>query len=187
MNAHELDSESSLPRTFVESKRVRIRQLCNKDLAAFQKYRDREDVARFQSWVEWTTREAQAFIRNMKNVDLVRIGEWIQVGIALSESDELIGDIGIWQHRHQPEVAQIGYTIDPEFQQQGFAREAVAATCVHLFEAYKIKKILATVDTRNVPSMRLLHALGFVVIEKAHTSFKLEACEEWTFELCSSL
>ncbi|HEY1329788.1 MAG TPA: GNAT family N-acetyltransferase [Casimicrobiaceae bacterium] len=58
--------------------------------------------------------------------------------------------------------AHLAYFIFTAFQRQGYAREACAAAIAHLHDAYDVDDVVASVDTRNTASQRLLDSLQFV-------------------------
>ena len=59
----------------------------------------------------------------------------------------------------------IGYLLFPGFWRSGIGREAVAGMVDYLFDRYTLHEISASIDTRNVRSLRLVEALGFVFEE----------------------
>jgi len=70
-------------------------------------------------------------------------------------------DIGLFTPADDPAVARIGYTLSPDWQGRGLAREAVAALIAYLFGSRAKRRIIASTLPDNAPSQRLLAALGF--------------------------
>jgi [ribosomal protein S5]-alanine N-acetyltransferase len=58
-------------------------------------------------------------------------------------------------------TAEIGYVIGVPFQRSGYATEALTQLCSHLHMAYAVDAIFANVKLANLPSVELLHKLGF--------------------------
>ena len=54
----------------------------------------------------------------------------------------------------------IGYTFNKAYQGQGFAAESVKGMMYHAFTALGVRRIFATIDTRNARSIRLVERLG---------------------------
>jgi RimJ/RimL family protein N-acetyltransferase len=104
-------------------------------------------------------------------------GRWFQFAIALRSSDRLIGDIGLFTPADDPAGARIGYTLSPDFQGRGFAREAVMALIAYLIEARGKRRIVAATLPGNAPSQRLLIALGF------RRAASLDLDGEWGYAL----
>ena len=61
---------------------------------------------------------------------------------------------------HEDGVEEVGYITCMDRQGEGVARECTAALVRHLCET-GTRKIIAEVDMRNTPSVRLLESLGF--------------------------
>ncbi len=59
-------------------------------------------------------------------------------------------------------VAEIGYGISEEYQNQGYATEAVKAVLVWAFQNPKVTAIEAETDAENTASKRVLEKCGFI-------------------------
>ena len=84
---------------------------------------------------------------------------WFQLAIVNKNEDMLIGDIGIHFLEDNAQV-EIGYTLAPSYQGQGYAIEALKAVINYLFSDLKKHRITASVDPNNTKSIRLLEKLG---------------------------
>jgi RimJ/RimL family protein N-acetyltransferase len=56
---------------------------------------------------------------------------------------------------------EIGFTISKAFQRRGIAREAVDALVGVLEREFGTRELIATPDSRNMASIKLLESLGF--------------------------
>jgi RimJ/RimL family protein N-acetyltransferase len=74
---------------------VRLRALRRSDLQAFLAYRSDPEVARFQGWAPISPEQAAAFLAEMAAPTAWPEGEWLQLAIARSADDALVGDIGL--------------------------------------------------------------------------------------------
>lgn len=83
---------------------------------------------------------------------------WFQLAVCTKENNRLIGDIGI--HFLADDQTEIGYTIAPDFQGQGYAAEALNAVIGYLFIDLNKHRIIASVDPDNIKSIKLLIKLG---------------------------
>ena len=59
-------------------------------------------------------------------------------------------------------IAEIGYGISEEYQNQGYATEAVKAVLTWAFQNPKVTAIEAETDAENISSKRVLEKCGFV-------------------------
>ncbi|MEJ7816807.1 MAG: GNAT family protein [Rubrobacter sp.] len=81
--------------------------------------------------------------------------------------------------------AYIAYTVFVPFWRQGYAREGCARMLRHLLEDYRVRVVVAEMDTRNAASVSLAEALGF---ERVGTTlgadhFKGSVSDEHRYEL----
>ena len=131
------------------------------DGAALGAIRDHPEVARFQSWDRWTQQDSDALIRQMLITRPDMPGSWYQFGVALRNSNDLIGDCGFRAPADCHDQAEIGFTLAPAYWGQGYAREAVAALAEWLFTVRRKKRLFAVVDGRNFRSHALLRGIHF--------------------------
>lgn len=139
--------------------RLTLRAFTAADAAIFAAYRNHPDVARYQDWnLPVTEHDAAEFLASQLAVTGPVAGDWVQ--IAIDHQGELAGDVAVGLDS-SGRLAMIGYTLRPERQRAGLAREAVSALVDALFDTLGVHRIAATVDPRNVASARLLEQLGF--------------------------
>jgi ribosomal-protein-alanine N-acetyltransferase len=79
--------------------------------------------------------------------------------------------------------AFIGYVLTPPAWGLSFAREACRWLVGELQSVYGVDEILATVDTRNLRSVRLLEHLGFERIGTAPSEIRGEATTDFRYRL----
>ncbi|GAB4413597.1 MAG: GNAT family protein [Bacteroidia bacterium] len=142
-------------------RRVLLRPLREGDLADFLAYRGDPEVCRYQGFGPIDEARARSFIREQHHFDIGRRGVWMQIGIENRHSRRLIGDCAVRFAAEEPRIAEIGCTLHPAHQCQGYAREALSLLIGHLFRHQRIHKVIAVSDARNRPSIRMIIALGF--------------------------
>jgi len=145
----------------IETARLRIRNLLISDLQNFHLYRSNPEVTKFQGFDTMDLNQAKNFIERNSNLYFGIEGEWVQYGIALKNSNHLIGDCAIKLDKHSPGLAEIGITISPTEQNNGFAKEAISGMLKFLFDLKKFHRVFAIVDAENISSIRLLRSLTF--------------------------
>lgn len=153
--------------TEITTQRLHLRPLAERDAVRLAAYRSHEDVARYQSWSEFTLDDAHALIHHD--------GPWTQIAIALRETGEIIGDIGVCAAADGS--AEIGFTLAPEHQGHGYAAEAVRAVIE------QFPRVVAIIDARNAPAIALVTRLGFVLEKTERAEFKGGVCDEHHFVL----
>lgn len=142
------------------SDRIMLRKLQEEDVENFYKYRKNPEVALYQGWDVYTYEEAINFIDRQKNFRPNIPGTWFQIGIALKENNTLIGDCALHTLEEDPEQVEIGFTLEPIYQNQGYAKEAVECLLEYIFEVLKKHRVIAIADDRNDRSVNLLKKVG---------------------------
>ena len=170
---------SELP---IVTDRIRLRRLLPSDLANFQQYRQDEAVGRYQGWEPQYDEDAARFLKGSGACELLRPGEWCQVGIADLKTDMLLGDIGMCRSVTEPEV-EIGFSVRRESQGLGIASEAIGALIAFLFQDAGIRRIVGVTDARNTSAIRLLENVGMQRLQTNKAVFRGLPCEEHLFVL----
>jgi len=160
----------------IETDRLSLRVLEPIDKEAFFSYRSLPEVAQYQSWKPHTIAEAEEFINNNVGRFPEPQNSWFQLAICL-KGGSLIGDMGIHFQEDDAQV-EIGYTLSPHYQGQGYAREAVKAVLDYLFFTLKKHRVTASVDPHNERSINLLNNLGFR--KEAHFKKSFYSNGQWT-------
>jgi ribosomal-protein-alanine N-acetyltransferase len=162
-----------------------LRRLRPSDLAAFQAYRSIADLGRYQGWSPMSAGEALAFLADMSEAPLFTPGRWVQLGIAGSEGDQLIGDVGVFLEADGL-TGEVGFTLCPAAQGRGIATAAVREAVQVLFGATCVERVRGITDSRNLASVRLLQRVGFRHVESRSAVFRGEPCAEDVYVLVRS-
>ena len=141
------------------TERLIISAFIKEDLEIFSRYRAQPEVARYQSWSEFTYSDALSLFQKTNYANFGVPGCWYQLAIADATNYHLLGDLAV--HFIDSEQVEIGFTIAPEYQHQQLAKEAVTALLDYLFNSLNRHRVVATTDTRNMACCRLLEGLGF--------------------------
>lgn len=144
----------------IGTERLSLRQLSASDAKPMFAYRSDPTVTKYQNWVPASIDEMITFIDGLALHGPDTPGKWFQIGIALGNSDELIGDCGIRISDSNPQQAEVGISLNPGFHHRGFATEALNALLEFIFASLDKHRVFASVDPRNEASMTLLNRVG---------------------------
>jgi RimJ/RimL family protein N-acetyltransferase len=161
--------------------RLKLTPLLAGDAATLFDYRADPEVCRYQSWAPGSIDDARSFIDGMQSVAFDTPGTWFQLAARLRESDLLIGDLGVHFPADHPRQVEIGFTVAPRYQRQGFGAEAVEGLLAHLFGPLDKHRVFASVDPRNEASIALLKRVG--MRQEAHFRESLWLKGEWVDDL----
>jgi RimJ/RimL family protein N-acetyltransferase len=171
--------------TRLETERLIIRRFRSDDLDSFVAYRADADVARFQSWENFTRAEGVAFIVAMARQHPDTPGEWFQFAVELKTTGQMIGDCALHAFADRLNEAELGFSLAPVYQGHGYAQEAVAGLLDYAFGTLEKSRIEALTDARNAGSIAVLERLGFVrdAAMREPVEFKGEICSEFLYLL----
>ncbi len=129
-------------------------------LDSFLAYHNLPEVVRYQSWEPFSRAEAEAFVREQMAQPLLAQGKWTQIALSLVDGPH-IGDVAVHVHADDSRLCELGITIAPDYQGQGYAREALKAVIEHLVRARGVHRVTAEIDPRNRASLALFERLEF--------------------------
>jgi RimJ/RimL family protein N-acetyltransferase len=159
------------------TERLAIRDLDPSDGPRVFSYHRHPDISRFQSWATDSVDSVQSYIRSLPAIEPGAPGGWYQAGIFLPPSGKLIGDCGFRVPASDPEQAEVGITLAPEFQGNGYATEALRALLDYLLVTMGKHRVFGSVDPRNVASIKLQERIG--MRKEAHFVKSLWFKGEW--------
>ncbi|MGI5244310.1 GNAT family N-acetyltransferase [Dactylosporangium sp. CA-139066] len=144
----------------LQTDRLLLRRFRAGDAPALAAYRSDPDVARYQGWdAPFPLDAAERFVAAVGERD-PRAEGWFQYAIERRGDGALVGDVGVNRH-DEGRQAELGFTLAPGFQRQGYAAEAVRRVVDHLLLEEGLHRVHASLDARNDRSARLLERLAF--------------------------
>lgn len=147
--------------TQLRTPQLHLRRFRESDAEAFARYRSDPAVARYQGWdAPYSLERAREFVTEMATEEADVPGEWLQIAVARVEDDSLVGDCAFSPEADEPRTVEIGFTVAPEHQGRGYARESVSLLLGHLFDRLGKHRVTASCDSRNAASATVLAAVG---------------------------
>lgn len=95
------------------------------------------------------------------------IHNWLGRAMVLTNdggSRQVVGSIGFHGAPDEDGRLEIGYRVDPEYRNRGFARESATAMYRWAYEKHGISKFLGSISPENIPSLNLIEQYGYVLI-----------------------
>jgi RimJ/RimL family protein N-acetyltransferase len=162
----------------IVTERLILRPLRLEDAGAWFGYRSDPVANHYQGWIPGQIQDVIDFIRSRISPEFDRPGTWFQMSVLIRENKKMIGDIGIHFLDFDRSQVELGYTLDKNYQGYGYASEALSAVIDYLFVSLDKHRIIASVDPRNLKSIRLVERLGFR--KEAHFHENMLINNEWT-------
>jgi ribosomal-protein-alanine N-acetyltransferase len=104
--------------------------------------------------------------------------DWQSVLIVLKKENAIIGGFCFQRYPDEYGTVQIGYTIRPEYQREGYMTEALKKGVSWIFQSPDISALVAETTRSNLPSHRVLEKVGMVVYKETDNGllWRLEKC-----------
>lgn len=144
----------------LETPRLKLRRLAPDDAEAYLAIFSEPEVMRYWSREPITTLdEARDLVA--RDLEWVASGEALCWGIALPDTDRVIGKVSLYLFDAQSRRAETGYVLGRPWWRRGLMSEALAAVLRYAFDDLELHRIEADVDPEHAASLALLSKFGF--------------------------
>lgn len=168
----------------LETERLIIKPITIGDKDEIFEYRRDTETNKYQGWIPETIEDVEVFIGNTsKQINVPET--WFQFVIVDKETQKIVGDLGIHFIDPENEQAEIGCTLNKDYQNKGFATESVRKVIDYLFKELNKHRIIASIDPENKNSIRLVERIGFR--KEAHFVESLFINGKWVDDLIYAL
>lgn len=166
----------------ISTRRLRLRPLAPSDADAVTAYRARPEVARYVPF-EPMGREAvtERITGQWSARKIAAEGDSLLLGVELASHVRIVGDVMLAYHSAEHRGGEIGWVLNPEHSGHGYATEAAHAVLHLAFDDLGLHRVVARVDARNDPSLRLAARLG--MRSEAHLVSNEWFKGEWSDEI----
>lgn len=145
----------------LQTERLELFRIATKDWADFHRLHSSEQVELVQQSGETELVLRQKFERSLAEWNDCS-SNWLSLMIRRRDQESTcVGMIGFVVQQDQHDCAELGYVIEPGFQRQGLASEALMAVARYSFENHELRKLLLLIEPRNLASIKVAEKVGF--------------------------
>jgi ribosomal-protein-alanine N-acetyltransferase len=144
----------------ITTPRIVLRWITEDDVDGLYAVFSDPKVMRYWSSGPLANREAAAALQR-EIADSNEKETMLKWGLALRDSNLVIGTATLFNLSLDNGRAEIGYAMSSAHWGNGYMNEALSALVVHAFEVMNLRRLEADVDPRNAASIRTLERLGF--------------------------
>lgn len=141
--------------------RLLLRRLQSDDGDALCRYRSLPEVARYQGWESFGPEDARRLIESQRDAEPGIPGSWFQVAVVERATNLMIGDCGLHCLQDEPQQMELGITLSPSHQGQGYATEALECLLHFVFATLGMHRVMAITGAENQAVASLFRRLGF--------------------------
>ncbi len=176
------DPPALRPRYPVTTPRLLIRPLTPADADGLLAYRSIPDVCRYVPFEPQTRDELlERIATRWTRTELTAEGQVVTLGVQVRDTGALAGDVMLAWQSQEHSCGEIGAVFNPDLSGRGYATEALNAVLRLGFEGLGLHRIMARIDERNEPSVRLVGRLGMRLEARLVENEWFKG--EWTTEL----
>lgn len=132
------------------------------DYLDFNEYASIEEVTRYLTWYKHASIEESKEILNNKFSKYD--SSTFRWAIRYKENNKLIGSIDVVRLDKNSESVEIGYVLNPKYQNKGIMKEALKGVSNYLFNQVLINKIYIRCIKENIASYKVMKACGYITI-----------------------
>ena len=145
----------------ITTRRLTIRPVTGGDLADLFDINGDDEVTAFLPYITWQSHEdGIAWLARMETLMAAETAN--QLVISRTADQKILGTVLLFNFNAVSACIELGYVLGRCHWRKGYAKEALAAVCQHVFANLGIHRIEAEVNTDNLASNALLRRLGFV-------------------------
>lgn len=147
------------PFPILKTKRLVLREPTMNDVLSFFEMRNNEKVRKFLDRPKETYKEVENKMSGI--IEDIKKGENILWILCTFEDSNMMGSTGFWNFDKKNHRVEIGYSLSPEYWNQGYISEANGVIIQYAFEKMKVHSIQANINPNNIASKRVLEKMGF--------------------------
>jgi [ribosomal protein S5]-alanine N-acetyltransferase len=144
----------------LETERLILRDFVEEDWERVLEYGSHPLYLRYYEWIERTPDSVKAFIGWFLDQQTQVPRFKFQLAITLKSNHLLIGNCGVRMDHAGAVEADIGYELDPNYWNRGYATEAAHAIMDFGFQRFGVHRIWAHCIADNLASAHVLEKLG---------------------------
>ena len=161
----------STPRLMLIPLTQRQLEMCISDLSVFEKQAGGIMMSDF--FTERVHRAIKMKIEKMRNADIAQ-HTWMTYWLIIIKEENIgAGMLGFKGYPNEDGSTEIGYGIDPAYQNKGYMTEAVQALINWAF-SHPFCKVITATEVEHPASKRLLEKMGAQLVEQTSMSTSWE-------------
>ena len=142
---------------FLETERLRLRNVEEKDADIIYDYRNNETCAKYQHG-QLKDKDRILELLERRKEDSITANSPCMLAVAFKSNDEIVGEIII---KPKDKTIFLGYTFSYKHHRKGYAFEALNSLIDMIHRNYPDMNFICFTEPENIPSIKLLEKLGY--------------------------
>ena len=165
----------------INTSRLIIRDFKIEYWTAVHQYASQANILIYEPWGPNSEEQTKSFVSQaIKNaLETPRLS--YEFAITLASNGKLIGGCGIKINHKNPEKANLGYIINPDFWNQGYAIKAATGLISTFQKRTDLKSLTAICDEFNLASQKVLEKCDFIKTQEKFSDLKFKGRKGKTY------
>jgi ribosomal-protein-alanine N-acetyltransferase len=144
------------PTITIQTPRITLREYQRADFPGVHAYSKDPEAVRFMTWGPNTPQETRDFIQGVLELQHTQPRHDYFFVVISNQDKDIIGGCGLHLENPKQRGGTLGYIFNRAFWGQGYASETAQALIQLGFSHLGLHRIIATCDTRNLASARVM-------------------------------
>jgi ribosomal-protein-alanine N-acetyltransferase len=144
----------------IQTNRLTLRKYVPDDWERVHLYASVPEFSQFDVWGPNTADDTKSYIHECITRTSAQPTLRYELAVVLTDENVLIGGCGLKRLDVDATEASLGYAINPDYQENGYATEAAVALIEFAFSELQLDRVYAKCDTRNNASRRVMRKAG---------------------------
>jgi len=143
-----------------ETNRILCRNFQYEDFEDIHSYASNDEVIKYTAWGPNSEEDTRIFMD--ESIECINDKPRLRFELAVIDKqlNKFVGAVAIFMISEDNKVGEIGYSIKPEYWNNGYAAESAKAVVKYGFEVIGLHRIQAACDVRNIGSANVLKKIG---------------------------
>jgi Mlc titration factor MtfA (ptsG expression regulator)/RimJ/RimL family protein N-acetyltransferase len=144
----------------IRTDRLVLRRFQTVDAKDLAELMSKPDALRYLTWPPMTMEDAEEWIAWQRGFRFPHSNKYCYFAIEAVEACKIIGLSMFWFPHDEFDLAQFEIIIHPGWQRKGYAGEAIGGLLAYAFSGFRVRRVVAQCDARNLPARRLVLKAG---------------------------
>ena len=144
----------------LEGDRIVLRELVFDDWSAVHEWTSRPEACRYQAWGPTTPDETRAYVGRVLRAAEQQPRSEYTLAATLRDGGRVVGMGSLFVRSERFRTGEIAYIVHPDLWGRGLGTEIANLLLGAGFDQFRLHRIYATCDPRNVASGRVLQKIG---------------------------
>jgi MtfA peptidase len=144
----------------IRTDRLALRRFQTVDAKDLSELMSNSDTLLYMTWPSMSLEEAEEWIAWQISIRFPHSSKYCYFAIEAVQAAKVIGLATFWFLHDEFDLAKFEIIIHPDWRYKGYASEAIRGLLAYAFKGFRVRRVIAECDVRNLAARRLLLKAG---------------------------